>query len=263
MEAAPLFAAQSGALLENLIKRLFQLPAVRTIDIDRGRRSVVIDYDANVLRVEAALRSFSIALQVSVRDSPLDRLLQRSYCSVRRVERRLDKVGDQFTVRLEPIECKPTPSLRERGTYHERLRRLAYLALGAGSFVMSVVGIMTPFIPTMPFVLATGYFLAASSPTLHDLFRRSPLFGEMLCDWEEHGGWRPATKLKLVGLMVFVWAATLVILGFSWPLVITMGVMSSISIITILRVPTISHADALLREGGSRPAVFISSVAPC
>jgi len=105
---------------------------------------------------------------------------------------------------------------------------------------MSIVGILTPFVPTMPFVLATGYFLANSSETMHKLFRRSPLFGEMLADWEELGGWRMRTKLKLFALMVLVWVVTLALTGFSLPFFLTIVALSSISIVVILRVPTVA-----------------------
>ena len=47
-------------------------------------------------------------------------------------------------------------------------RRLVNLAAAGGCFVMSIVGVITPGIPTVPFVLATGYFLARSSPALHE-----------------------------------------------------------------------------------------------
>jgi uncharacterized membrane protein YbaN (DUF454 family) len=94
----------------------------------------------------------------------------------------------------------------------------------------------------MPFVLATGYFLANSSTTLHKLFCRFPLFGEMLCDWEDYGGWKMATKVKLYVLMLCAWGITLAITGFSWPLVIVMGMVSGISIVTILKVPTVTGA---------------------
>jgi len=123
-----------------------------------------------------------------------------------------------------------------------RGRRLVNLALGAGSFLMSIVGIMTPFVPTMPFVLATGYFLAGSSPLLHAMFTKSPLFGEMLRDWKELGGWRLRTKLKLLVLMAGVWGITLAIVEVSAPLIVTMGAVSSISVIAILRVRTVSDA---------------------
>ena len=50
---------------------------------------------------------------------------------------------------------------------------MANLAAAGGCFVMSIVGVITPGIPTVPFVLATGYFLARSSPGLHQRFRNS------------------------------------------------------------------------------------------
>jgi uncharacterized membrane protein YbaN (DUF454 family) len=239
VEATPLFLDRDEDHIENLIRRLFQLPAVGTIDIDRSHQVVVIHYDPDILPVNAALRGFSDALRRQPCDSPLDHLLRKSRRPVKRVERRPGAAGDEFVVGFEPVDAGLRPARRQTGVYHERVRRLVYVAFGGGCFVMSVVGIMTPFVPTMPFVLATGYFLANSSPTLHDLFRRSPLFGEMLCDWEERGGWRMSTKRKLFALMAFVWGVTLLITGFSWQLVIIMGLMSGISVVMILRVPTI------------------------
>jgi uncharacterized membrane protein YbaN (DUF454 family) len=176
-----------------------------------------------------------------VRESPLAGLLHQAHGPVRRVDRRRTAEGDDFAIGID--SSRPSPA-RETGVQHDRVQRIVNLGLGVVSFGMSIVGIMTPFVPTMPFVLATGYFLANSSPRLHDLFRRSPLFGEMLTDWEERGGWRVTTKLKLFGLMAFLWGVTLAIAGFYWPFVIVMGLMSSISIVTILRVPTISDAGS-------------------
>ena len=43
-------------------------------------------------------------------------------------------------------------------------RRFRYLALAAGSFAMTVVGLIVPGIPTVPFLLATSYYLAARHP---------------------------------------------------------------------------------------------------
>ena len=43
-------------------------------------------------------------------------------------------------------------------------RRLMYLALAGGSFAMTLVGLVVPGIPTVPFLLTTSYYLARSSP---------------------------------------------------------------------------------------------------
>jgi uncharacterized membrane protein YbaN (DUF454 family) len=240
VEAASLFSHGDDAYVENVIKRLFQLHAVEVIDVDRRHQALVIDYDPVALPVDAALRNFSNVLQSKPCASPLDHLLRRSCGSVTRVERRRNGASEHFVVGSDGTDLRLSTPGSETGAHHGWFGRLVNLALGSACFGMSIVGIMTPFVPTMPFVLATGYFLANSSPMLHELFRRSPLFGEMLCDWEEHGGWRMATKLKLFELMAIVWGATLAIAGFSWPLVVVMGLMSSISIVTILRVRTIS-----------------------
>ena len=54
-----------------------------------------------------------------------------------------------------------------RPTGGSRLRRgrsdVLYLALAGGSFAMTLVGLVVPGIPTVPFLLATSYFLARSS----------------------------------------------------------------------------------------------------
>jgi hypothetical protein len=247
VEAPSLFSDGGDAHLEDFIKHLFQLPAVEMIDVDRCRQWLIIEYSPSTLTVDAALRTFSVALQQKPCGSALDHVLQRASGSVTRVERTSGVAGDDFVIDCDGCELGVRAHDRRTVAHLGRVHRLVNLALGGASFVMSVIGIMTPFVPTMPFVLATGYFLANSSPTLHDLFRRSPLFGEMLTDWEERGGWRLGTKLKLFALMAFLWGATLAIAGFSWPLVIIMGLMSSISIVTILRVRTVSDESPTAR----------------
>ena len=240
LDAESLFSPRDDSHLEKLITRLFRLQAVQTVDVDRARRTVAINYDSRLLSGRTALQSFSAALREPGPRLPLSRLLWPSSAPIQRVERRPDVTAEGPAGNLIVIPLAATTTTRATGAHHQRIHRLVNLLLGGACFGMSIVGIMTPFIPTMPFVLATGYFLANSSPTLHELFRRSPLFGEMLTDWEERGGWRVATKLKLYGLMVFLWGVTLTITGFSWPLVVIMGLVSSISIVTIFRVPTIS-----------------------
>jgi uncharacterized membrane protein YbaN (DUF454 family) len=240
VEARSLFSPPDDSHLEKLITRLFRLEAVQTVDVDRRGAAVVINFDNRLLSGRTALQSFSAALREPGPRLPLGRLVWPSSGPVQRIACRPEGVSDNGTGNLVVVPLAASAPARTTGPHHQRIHRLVNLLLGGACFGMSIVGIMTPFIPTMPFVLATGYFLANSSPRLHELFRRSPLFGEMLTDWEERGGWRIVTKLKLYGLMIFLWSVTLTITGFSWPLVIIMGLVSSISIVTIFRVPTIS-----------------------
>src|SRR5262249_7995528 len=69
----------------------------------------------------------------------------------------------------------PKPPAPARG-----LRRVWYLALAGGSFVLTVVGLIIPGVPTVPFLLATSYYLVRSSPTLNEGLLRTRTFGPIL-----------------------------------------------------------------------------------
>jgi len=119
------------------------------------------------------------------------------------------------------------------------VRRMANLAAAGGCFVMSIVGVITPGIPTIPFVLATGYFLARSSPGLHQRFRNSRFFGTMISDYEDHGGLRWTTKFKMIVFTVGLMVVTVVIAGATLPLLIGVGLMGTIGIYLLGRIPTV------------------------
>jgi uncharacterized membrane protein YbaN (DUF454 family) len=119
------------------------------------------------------------------------------------------------------------------------VRRIVNLTAAGGCLVMSVVGVVTPGIPTVPFVLATGYFLARSSPALHSRFRNSAFFGGMLRDYEDHGGMRRGTKRNAILLTAGLIAITGFASGFNLPVLIVMGVGGGFGIYMITRIPTI------------------------
>jgi uncharacterized membrane protein YbaN (DUF454 family) len=122
------------------------------------------------------------------------------------------------------------------------VRRMANLAAAGGCFVMSIVGVITPGIPTVPFVLATGYFLARSSPGLHQRFRNSRFFGTMISDYEDHGGLRWTTKFKMIVFTIGLMVVTVVIAGATLPLLIGVGLMGTIGIYLLGRIPTVKGA---------------------
>lgn len=119
------------------------------------------------------------------------------------------------------------------------LRRLANLSAAGGCFVMSIIGLITPGIPTVPFVLATSYFLVRSSPALDARLKRSKLFGQMVRDWQAYGGMRPGTKWKIVWLTVGIMGVTILIAGPSPTLLLVVGCMGTLGTTLILRLPTV------------------------
>jgi hypothetical protein len=78
------------------------------------------------------------------------------------------------------LRPEPEPSAAEGETTPAMAtgpRRLYYLALAGGSFTLTVIGLIVPGIPTIPFLVATGYYLARSSPRLNKALSRSWFFG--------------------------------------------------------------------------------------
>lgn len=121
------------------------------------------------------------------------------------------------------------------------VRRLAHLAAAGGCFAMSFVGLVTPGIPTVPFVLATSYFLVRSSPALDDRLRRSRLFGQMVRDWETYGGMRRSTKNRLIAFTLAIVVVTILIAEPSVPLLAVVTVMGTLGVGLIVQFPTVAE----------------------
>ncbi len=106
-----------------------------------------------------------------------------------------------------------------------------YLALAGGSFAMTLVGLVVPGIPTVPFLLTTSYYLARSSRRLDERLRRTPLFGPILVEWERRHGLSRTSKLKLVGLTLTIVVVTVALTPISPVALVVIVLISSLSIV--------------------------------
>jgi uncharacterized membrane protein YbaN (DUF454 family) len=138
------------------------------------------------------------------------------------------------------------------------IRRPIHLALAAGSFAMTLIGLVVPGIPTVPFLLATSYYLARSSPLLDDKLRRTAFLGPIIQEWEQFGGLSRSSKGKLIGLTV---AIILVTVAFAQPTPVTLVlilIFSSLSLYGIIRMPGLPEAQRA-SLGTDRPALIAPS----
>lgn len=142
------------------------------------------------------------------------------------------------------------PPAVELGTHDARpvivgWSRLGYLALAGGALVMTLVALAVPGIPTVPFLLATSYYLARSSPRLNTKLHRAMFIGPILEEWESHAALSLTSKRKLLGLTAVTVLVTLVVTPLSLITLILILVMSSLTTRGILGMPTIKeHAIA-------------------
>lgn len=134
-----------------------------------------------------------------------------------------------------------------------RLQRVSYLLKAAGSFVMTIVGLAIPGIPTFPFLVATSYYLARSSPALNARLLQSPIFGAVLEEWNTFGGLSPSSKQKLIGLSAFLFTISFIIAATGAASLVAVLLIGSVSIYAIIRLPS---APALSLPPPTHSALF-------
>jgi uncharacterized membrane protein YbaN (DUF454 family) len=117
-------------------------------------------------------------------------------------------------------------------------RRLFYLAMAGGAFSLTLVGLMVPGIPTVPFLLATSYYLARSSPAMNDRLRRTSFFGPIIREWEQYGGLSQLSKGKLTALTLAIVGVTIVLVPLTPIAFAVIVLVSSLSIYGITRMPS-------------------------
>ena len=117
------------------------------------------------------------------------------------------------------------------------LGRAYDFAMAAGSFVLTIVGVLVPIVPTVPFLMATSYYLVRASPALNHRLLRSRFFGPILADLQTWGGLRPLNKLKLIGLALAFGVITVALIGPPVFVVVIMVGVYSATIYYIVRLP--------------------------
>lgn len=86
-------------------------------------------------------------------------------------------------------------------------RRAAWFAFGAAALGIGALGVVTPLLPTTPFVLLAAFAFARSSDNWHGWLVSHAVFGPMIRDWRAHG----AISRRARAAAVLAMAATLVI----------------------------------------------------
>lgn len=97
--------------------------------------------------------------------------------------------------------------------------RSVWAAAGLICVALGAVGLFLPFLPTVPFLLAAGFFFGKSSVRLHSWLLAHPVFGPPIHNWNEHGAISRRAKL-LATLSCAVAPVMSVAVGFSIPVIV-------------------------------------------
>lgn len=91
-----------------------------------------------------------------------------------------------------------------------RSGRYAMISLAMFFLVLGFIGVFTPIMPTMPFVLLAAVCFARSSPRFYNWLMNHQWFGPSLRDWKTTGGIRRKNKFLAIGLLGFTMTPTVV-----------------------------------------------------
>jgi uncharacterized membrane protein YbaN (DUF454 family) len=164
--------------------------------------------------------------------------------------------SDALTVAFDPTlidepriiealrRARRTATSRGPGLALDNRSRALNLAKAGGSFALTLVGIAVPGIPTLPFLLGTSYYLARSSPRLNAVLLDSPIFGEILREWEQYHGLSPSSKAKILGLSALILSASVTLASLNPVALIPVFLISLASVYATLSIPGLSDEAA-------------------
>ncbi len=219
-------------------------------------RNMILRHDSNLARrVAKELRQLPGILAARV--SPWQRNLKIRYEN--------SQMSDLAVVNhIEAIMRRLLqPQLPQPAIEHEEetpavatgMRRMYYLVMASGSMTMTVVGFLIPGVPTVPFLMATSYYLVRSSPRLNQKLLKSRFFGPILRDLQSSGALRPQNKARLIGLTLVIGTLTIVLTLPPLSVLLLISAVSGLSVYAISRIPSLPGQSDTTGEGVPAPAM--------
>ncbi|MDR2475153.1 MAG: YbaN family protein [Bacteroidales bacterium] len=83
------------------------------------------------------------------------------------------------------------------------MKKNIFITLAVICIVLGAIGIVTPVLPTTPFLLAAAYLFSRSSPKMHKILVEHRVFGKYLSDYFNN---KPISVRQKAISIFFVWS---------------------------------------------------------
>ncbi|MCP3850675.1 MAG: DUF454 domain-containing protein [Gammaproteobacteria bacterium] len=78
----------------------------------------------------------------------------------------------------------------------KHINRTVFLLLGSLFFIVGIIGVIVPILPTTPFMILSAACFAESSPRFHNMLLNNRWFGNDLRRWERNKTMKRETKKR-------------------------------------------------------------------
>ncbi|GKT11990.1 MAG: hypothetical protein ISEC1_P0963 [Thiomicrorhabdus sp.] len=116
------------------------------------------------------------------------------------------------------------------------LKRGFYFTIGAISFLLGLIGVLLPLLPTTPFMILAATCFAKSSPRFHQALLNNRWIGKDLRQWEESKTMKRSTKKRSTILIIITFSISIAILWQRIELQIMLVTIMSILLFFIWRI---------------------------
>lgn len=120
-----------------------------------------------------------------------------------------------------------------------RLRRHLLFVAGWLSFLLALLGMALPLLPTVPLLLLAAACFARSSPRFHGWLLDHRKFGPLIQTWQTGGGIPRRAKLTAIAMLwVSILFSAFVLVPIPWVKGLLLGIATAVTVY-LLRLPTL------------------------
>lgn len=124
----------------------------------------------------------------------------------------------------------------------KHLKRTLFLAFGSVFFILGLVGILLPILPTTPFMILSAACFAESSPRFHQLLLNNRWFGKDLQRWERNKTMKRTTKKRATWVIVISFTLSISILWEHTMVQLLLFFLALVLLFLLWRIAETTHA---------------------